>query len=258
MRLLMLGDDDEPLLTEYFYEDRPHYAILSHTWGPETSEVSYQDMLTGAGKQKSGYRKLLFCLQQARRDGLIYCWVDTCCIDRADHNELSEAITSMYKWYKKAVECYVYLPDVPFRPQDVDMIELWNASFCASRWFKRGWTLQELIAPSSLKFYNAEQSYLGTKETLVKLIQKTTGIPADVIQGGSLDGYSVEARLQWCKGRKTKRIEDEAYCLLGLFGIFMPLLYGEGDNAFVRLREQIDSKVQSEFIFYQGSGMPKG
>lgn len=235
----MLVNDDDLVLTEYFYERTPHYAVLSHTWGPDSEEVSFRDMERGTGKTKKGWQKLLFCAREARRDGLIYSWVDTCCIDTTNNNELTEAITSMYRWYRSAVECYVYLADVPDLETSFDDRSTWNTMFERSRWFTRGWTLQELIAPSNVKFYSQDYMYQGDKEELEEQIQRTTKIPVEVLRGADLGNYDTEEKMSWTKGRKTRRVEDGAYCLLGLFGIFMPLIYGEGKNAFIRLKEQI-------------------
>lgn len=235
----MLQEEGELVLTEYFYERIPHYAVLSHTWGPDSEEVSFRDMEMGTGRMKAGYKKLLWIARQARRDGLVYTWVDTCCIDKTNNSELSEAITSMYRWYNEAVECYVYLADVPSRELPLQEGTTWDSVFERSRWFTRGWTLQEMIAPSIVSFYSHDYEYLGNKEDFEQQINNTTGIPVAVLRGAKLDQYSVEERMSWSHGRRTKRIEDGAYCLLGIFGIFMPLIYGEGKNAFKRLREHI-------------------
>lgn len=133
MRLLQIQDSGKFSLVERVGNDIPPYAILSHTWGPSKDEVTYHDLLNGTGRNKMGYCKLEFCRKQAEQDRLQYFWVDTCCIDKTSSAELSEAINSMYSWYQAAEVCYAYLADVPS-----------NNTFSCSRWFTRGWTLQEL------------------------------------------------------------------------------------------------------------------
>jgi hypothetical protein len=107
MRLLERKPDGSLILREFIGSAVPAYAILSHTWGKE--EVSFQEVDAGTGKDKAGWRKIEFCAKQAGADGLRYIWVDTCCIDKRNVVELSEAINSMFRWYQKAARCYVYL-----------------------------------------------------------------------------------------------------------------------------------------------------
>ena len=140
MRLVYNNDGKFSLMQ--FFDDIPRYAILSHTWGPQ--EVTFGDMMDGNRTSKTGFDKIRFCGEQARRDGLLYFWVDTCCIDKTSSAELAEAINSMFRWYRDAAKCYVFLSDVP-RPT-VDSEDLpyqlpWESAFRTSRWFTRGWTL---------------------------------------------------------------------------------------------------------------------
>lgn len=241
MRLLRIDNGGGVSFTRDLIEDIPPYAILSHTWGPDDTEVTYSDLKDGTGKKKSGYDKLQFCIQQAQKDGLEHFWVDTCCINKADHAELSEAITSMFRWYHKATKCYVYLTDVSTRKRKHDEGEQdWKLSFRGSRWFTRGWTLQELLAPKTVAFFSREREWLGDKNTLEQNIYEITGIPTTALRGTPLCQFSTEERMRWAAKRNTKRPEDKAYCLLGVFNIFMPLIYGEGDNAFSRLKDEIN------------------
>jgi ankyrin repeat protein len=229
MRLLRVRDNNNFSLVNCPADDIPPYAILSHTWGPTDEEVTYQDLLNGTGGQKNGYRKLLFCRNQADLDNLEYFWVDTCCIDKSSSAELSEAINSMFYWYQAAEVCYAYLDDVPFKN--------W---FGQSRWFTRGWTLQELVAPSEVFFFDEEWNLLGNKKELQMQVSKCTRIPTSMLLGEkSLETFSIAQRMSWAAERKTSRIEDEAYCLMGIFDINMPLIYGERENAFIRLQEEI-------------------
>ncbi|KAH7092332.1 kinesin light chain 1 [Paraphoma chrysanthemicola] len=242
MRLIERNEDGKYSLTEFFGGDIPPYAILSHTWGADVDEVTLADLKSTTDTTKAGYRKLGFCADQAAKDGLRYFWVDTCAIDKSSSTELSEAINSMFTWYRNASQCYVYLSDVrvanitssPPAQQD------WYPAFQQSRWFTRGWTLQELIAPESVEFFSVQGVRLGDKESLLHELHDITGISLDALQGKPLNGFSVEERMSWVGQRKTKREEDIAYSLLGIFDVHMPLIYGEGrDKAFTRLKREL-------------------
>lgn len=225
----------ERLAPAQFYEPNlPEYAILSHTWGDE--EVSFQNMAnTGDFQKKRGWRKIHKTCAFARASRIKYAWVDTCCIDKTSSAELSEAINSMFHWYSKAKICYVYLED--FSPPLAMTTEPWLKE---CRWFTRGWTLQELIAPKNVIFYNKNWAYFGTKDQLCPHLSRITGIPARLLQDpNTLGEFSAAAKMSWAANRTTTRIEDMAYCLLGLFDINMPLLYGERGKAFIRLQEEI-------------------
>ncbi|KAN0072425.1 Heterokaryon incompatibility protein (HET) domain containing protein, partial [Elaphomyces granulatus] len=246
MRLLKLNDSGEFDLTRDFIlvaNDIPRYAILSHTWGPDTEEVNFQDMIDGTAKSKPGYNKIRFCEEQAERDGWKYFWIDSCCIDKSSSAELQEAINSMFRWYRDAAKCYVYLADVSRPALDTDgkSSQLsWELLFRKSRWFTRGWTLQELVAPVSVEFFSKEGEQLGNKRSLEQHIHEATGIPVKVLRGSPLSDFTVSERMSWAEKHDTTREEDKAYSLLGIFDVCMPLIYGEGrENAFRRLREEI-------------------
>jgi hypothetical protein len=136
----------------------------------------------------------------------------------------------MYRWYQNAQKCYVYLSDV--EAVDVD--------FKDGNWFTRGWTLQELIAPRVVEFYARNETFLGTRTTLEEQIHAVTGIALEALRGQDLTTFSIEERVSWVQNRVTTREEDRSYCLLGIFDVFMPVIYGEGDRAFVRLLEEIE------------------
>ncbi|KAN0067836.1 hypothetical protein V8E54_014083 [Elaphomyces granulatus] len=200
-------------------------------------------MIDGTGKRKTGYDKIRFCGEQAGRDGLEYFWIDTCCIDKSSSAELHEAINSMFRWYRDAAKCYVYLADVSRPSLDTGIKLPWELSFRKSRWFTRGWTLQELVAPAIVEFFSEEGEQLGNKKSLERHIHEVTGIPIKALQGSPLSDFSVSERMLWTEKRETTRKEDKAYSLLGIFDvyIYMPLIYGEGrENAFRRLREEMD------------------
>ncbi|KAM5388204.1 hypothetical protein ACJA88_000068 [Fusarium oxysporum] len=246
---------------EEFYGSKvPKYAILSHTWGQE--EVTFQDWADPTSViQKSGFTKIIEACEQARNDDYSYIWVDTNCIDKSSSAELTEAINSMFAWYSKADICYAYLSDVPtFKPIS------YAKEFRQSRWFKRGWTLQELLAPDCVVFYAADWSRIGTRSTLVRDIVEATGIGIRYLSSDPKTATathedwsevrspvsheaSIAERMSWLSRRETTRIEDMAYCMLGIFGIHMPLVYGEGLRAFLRLQEEILKTSDDHSLF---------
>jgi hypothetical protein len=233
MRLLKVKNDGCFSLTRFLPNSVPRYAILSHTWEAEDQEVTLQDIVNGVGGDKSGYQKIKFCGNQAQKDGLDYFWVDSCCIDRSNSTELSTAINSMFRWYRNAAKCYVYLTDVP--------TVSWESCFRNSRWFTRGWTLQELLAPKSVEFFSQEGIQLGDRHSVELQIQQATRIPTQVLRGDPLSQTGVDERISWIANRETTIEEDIAYSLFGIFDIHMPLLYGEGAiKALRRLGEEIE------------------
>ncbi|KAI0440658.1 vegetative incompatibility protein HET-E-1 [Xylaria telfairii] len=255
MRLLQLGVDDRLTITKDLL---PHelsqyeYAILSHTWGPDEGEVTFKDISEGTGLNKKGYQKILFCGRRAATDKLNYFWVDTCCINKPNLTEYAEAINSMFRWYRGASRCYVYLEDV-LRDDRLQIHEpprsTWKVAFRNSRWFTRGWTLQELIAPSSVEFFSLDGQRLGDKTSLEQEIHSITNIPIHVLRGASLSALSVEERIAWSDNRRTTRPEDKAYSLLGILGIHMSPIYGEGEGeAFERLRRISSARTSSTTV----------
>ena len=203
----------------------------------------FEDITNGTGKDKPGYEKIRFCGEQASQDGLQHFWVDTCCINKKDDAEVSRSINSMFRWYCNAIRCYVYLPDVKTRKRkrDEDLTESCELEFRRIRWFTRGWTLQELLAPASVEFFSRERKRLGDKNSLRQQIHEVTNIPYSALEGYPLSYFSVKERLQWIQHRQTKLEEDKAYSLLGIFGIYIFPIYGEGiANAFMRLQKEID------------------
>ncbi|KAF1932604.1 HET-domain-containing protein [Didymella exigua CBS 183.55] len=285
MRLLKYEEDGELTITPFDDNAIPPYAILSHTWGADTEEVTFADLAKGGGQAKRGYQKIRFCGEQASRDGLEYFWIDTCCINKESNAELSLAINSMFRWYRNSARCYVYLSDVSSPPLDTSLecnlraseilktewftwvwifllihpILRWCHSMIRrffllsepsspqsstpelkeSRWFTRGWTLQELLAPSRVEFFSKEHTRLGDTGSLTQQIHEITGIPREALQGVPLSQFSDKERFSWIEHRQTKIPEDKAYSLLGIFGIEMPLRYGEGAaGAFKRLEEE--------------------
>jgi hypothetical protein len=216
----------------------PKYAILPHTW-EEKQEVAFEEMGTPTANNKRGLRKIENFCKQAAIDNYNFVWVDTCCIDKRSSSELSEAINSMYEWYKHADRCYAYLSDV----KDRDLTRR-ESQLRVSHWFTRGWTLQELVAPKHVDFFGEDDKgdwfLLGTKDDLRNVISNITKIDANILKcSEGIFKASIAQRMSWASGRKTTRPEDIAYCLLGIFNVNMPLLYGEGEKAFTRLQEKL-------------------
>ncbi|THV00724.1 HET-domain-containing protein [Dendrothele bispora CBS 962.96] len=187
------------------------YAILSHRW-LHGEEVVNHEYLHPFGKtlSKSGYQKIQAVCRQARQDNLRYVWVDTCCIEQGNHNDVAANITSMYAYYQNAEVCYAYLVDVPQTrrfPED-------------SRWFGRGWTLQELLAPRTVIFFDKNWVRIGDKQSLQQDISRRTAIPPGVLSGEqSISDVNVLDRMSWAFWRTTTRPQDGAYCLQGLLGV---------------------------------------
>lgn len=241
MRLLRVHDIQ---LIEPPPDAIPPYAILSHTWAKD--EVSFVDMEGNSQlcRAKAGWYKIEAACKQASQDDLEFLWVDTCCIDKRSSAELSEAINSMFEWYRCARICYAYLADVDTLDSEH------RRQFNSSRWFTRGWTLQELLAPPDVTFYNRTWQDLGTKTDLAEKISSITGIPPTILYAtAEIFEQSVAQRMSWASRRETTRVEDIAYCLLGIFDVNMPLIYGEGEKAFMRLQEEIIKNHDDHSIF---------
>ena len=224
-------------LEEFTNHREVRYAILSHTW-EKGEEVQFSEFRNREATGKSGWRKIEKTCQLALNDGCEFAWVDTCCIDKTSSADLAEAINSMFPWYAGSEICYTYLAD--YDASDT------NARLSGSRWFTRGWALQELIAPGNVHFYDQSWGLIGTKDVLGQQISLITGIEHEVLLASKdrrledvLDQLPVARKMSWAAKRETTRIEDTAYCLLGIFGVNLPLLYGEGDRAFIRLQEEV-------------------
>ncbi|RDW59199.1 hypothetical protein BP5796_12123 [Coleophoma crateriformis] len=252
MRLL----NTHNLKIDTFFGNTPGYAVLSHTWGDY--EVTFREMESLGGKEAvlsamllpdnryKDYNKIVCSAEFARTRGFDYIWIDTCCIDKSSSAELSEAINSMFSWYKDAEICYAYLADV-FQDHSSRFSE---KELSKSRWFTRGWTLQELIAPKEVIFVSKSWQVLGTRRSLKHLIWDVTKVNESVLDGVSLDTIATGVKMSWASSRNTTRPEDTAYCLLGLFNVNMPLLYGEGkQKAFLRLQQEILRDSDDESIF---------
>jgi hypothetical protein len=258
MRLLRTGPYEPGCekfeLIEKFGSQIPKYAISSHTWGDDEvtyehirgptalerrllsndSEATYENMRGQNVRECKAYSKVVGAVRQAASDGHEYIWIDTCCIDKSSSAELSEAINSMYAWYQKAEVCYAFLKDVA--GPDAANFEV---NFKASRWFTRGWTLQELLAPQHVVFFGTLPAgfwiMLGDRVSLRSLISTHTRISTKfLIDSKELDDANIAQKMSWAAGCETTREEDLACCLLGLFSVNMPLLYGEGSRAFMR------------------------
>ena len=259
MRLLRTRDLE---FEEFLGGQLPWYAILSHTW--EQEEVSYQEMVKSRQDQrvrsKLGYMKIENCCKRAAKANYNYVWIDTCCINKESSAELSEAINSMYQWYSDAAICYAYLADVPEVKGGLKA----HPHFAKSRWFTRGWTLEELIAPTEVIFVASNWQPIATRQELSDSIAQITGIHEEALRDMDLDleRYSIAQRMSWAAKRTTTRPEDRAYSLMGLFNVNMPLLYGEGAKAFSRLQTAIINQSDDHTIFawtdQNERGRPRG
>ncbi|KAI0548332.1 heterokaryon incompatibility protein-domain-containing protein [Xylaria curta] len=252
MRLLQIEEDNFSFTKVYARDDEiPSYAIVSHTWGDEEDEILMTDIKENIYKKKAAYLKLKVCSAKAYAEGLRHIWMDTCCINQTDTVELARSINSMYRWYRNAARCYVYLSDVQSASAEstaaspLSKID-WEPAFRQSRWFARGWTLQELLASRAVEFLSSDGVKLGDKVSLEREIHQITGIDLAALGGTDLSKFSFEKRMSWAGGRKTKWEEDIIYSLLGIFGVYMSPRYGEGkDNAHRRLRNKVE-KLLSE------------
>ncbi|KAI0509007.1 HET-domain-containing protein [Xylaria bambusicola] len=256
MRLI----DVKTLELKEFHHKVPPYAILSHTWGDQ--EVTFQEYLLATNnsssshtyirsrpsdiKRKAGFAKILGACSRASADRLGYLWCDTNCIDKTSSAELSEAINSMYAWYHDSAVCYAYLSDVG----DFDRAGRGADEFRKSRWFTRGWTLQELLAPKEVIFFNANWESIANRNSLADIICRATMVHKGALEDrNTISEYSIAQRMSWAADRQTSKLEDIAYCLLGIFGINMSLRYGEGSKAFTRLQEEIIKVSDDQSIF---------
>ncbi|THU88053.1 hypothetical protein K435DRAFT_730246 [Dendrothele bispora CBS 962.96] len=224
----------------------PPYAILSHRWLDAKEEVNFNDYLhlRSETQKKAGYRKIVEARRKAANDYLEYIWIDTCCIDKSNESESDRNINSMYFYYQNSQICYVYLSDVWVKASLRAGATIWG-----TEWFKRGWTLQELVAPKRLIFFKADWEPIGERHQLTSVIHHLTGIPPSVLNGSTpVESLDICTRMSWCAGRKTTKPEDMAYCLFGILGVSMATDYSEGSrSAFTRLDEALVHKYPGKF-----------
>jgi hypothetical protein len=226
-------------LQEFTGSEIPKYAILSHRW--EGHEITFQDVQSvkfgpdlsplisdDNSHITAGWSKIKGACSQASKDRYSWIRIDSCCIDKTSSAELSEAINSRFLWYKNAEICYAYLSDV--HHEITENASDWSTEgFRNSKWFTRGWTLQELLAPRHLRFFSKRWVDLGNRKRLWFLVSEITGIG----DGENFKVATIAQKMSWASRRETTRSEDRAYSLMGLFGVNMPPLYGEGENAFI-------------------------
>lgn len=222
----------------------PPYAIISHTWFAKDEEVLLTDFQDASAEARVGYHKLQFCAKRALADGLQYFWIDTCCIDRSSEKEVTEALYSAFRWYRGAERCYAYLSDVSISDPDPSLRGSGLASrpeiVMESRWFRRGWTLVELLAPRQLDFFSSEGTWLGSRRTLETMISSGTGIPEAALRSKALNDFPIEQRISWAKGRETTLPPDAAYCLMGVLDVRIPINYEESQHdAMTRLMDEV-------------------
>lgn len=228
----------------------PPYAILSHRW--EYEEITFEDInpralqddtLSSFSTQlRASAKKIRGACAVARQQGFHYIWIDTCCIDKSSSEELRMALNSMFEWYREAAVCYTYFNDVIFSECGPNMFNSFREDRHGqpSEWFKRGWTLQELIAPRNMEFYDAHWTPMGTRNDLAALVGKVAAIRSEYLnEKQDFRNASVATKMSWMAGRKTSVVEDVAYSLLGIFDIHLAPQYGEGIRAFSRLQDEI-------------------
>ncbi|KAI0381464.1 heterokaryon incompatibility protein-domain-containing protein [Hypomontagnella monticulosa] len=270
----------------------PPYTILSHTWISPKDEITYQDIKrrkddieSSIFKQK-GWSKLKQYCDRAAKDGWEWAWMDTCCIDKTNPADTQEAINAMFRWYQNAGICYAYLEDVDILKilrvhedaellRGVDILEeadIDEISRCGdvadfnnflhtalrqfivgAKWFTRGWTLQELLAPHYLVLVDRAWRRIGTRESWAMEIREASKIEARHLTGfrpTDFQSCSIAMRLSWAARRETTVEEDETYSLIGLFGISMPLIYGEGRwRAFNRFQRELIAVYSDDSVF---------
>ena len=250
---------------EYCADERnTKYEILSHRW-QEGKEVGYEEMVGLAEmdqmkreeiRKLTGYQKILQSCKQAKKDGYKWLWVDTCCIDKRSSAELSEAINSMYRWYENSMVCYVYLHDINGSsfPTEPDTTR-YPTSDGWPEWFSCGWTLQEMIAPSNVWFFNKDWKPIDNKKVLAHTLACITQVPECILMDGLSSNCPCVAQIiSWAADRMTSQDEDRAYSLLGLLNMNMPMLYGEGKKVFCHLQEEIMHMSNDKSIFVWGCG----
>ncbi|KAK7461859.1 hypothetical protein VKT23_008289 [Stygiomarasmius scandens] len=247
----------------------PEYAIISHRWR-EGEEVGFAEFTTRAlDKNKpnacpSGYTKIMKACEQARRDEISWIWIDTSCIDQDNHEDVARSIKSMYAYYRNARVCYAWLHDVS---ASLTPSTTWNvveginsgglkAEVEESEWFSRGWTLQELLAPKEVIFFDRNWEEVGRRSVLTDVISLRTGIPEPVLEGiVPLQDVDMVKKLCWSVNRQTSKPEDQAYCLLGILGVSMEPCYGEGvQKAFDRLTKVLIEKYPGCWKVLDGVG----
>jgi hypothetical protein len=265
MRLIKITTDDRLVFTERFSRgyDIPPYAILSHTW-EEGQEVTYDDWINGRAMSKKGYEKIWFVKRQCQLDDLCHFWIDTCCLRKEDPDEHCDALSSMFRWYQNAARCYVLLSDVLYGKRKADSCDdsdaHWIPSFEKSRWFTRGWTLQELLALESVKFFSRDWRRLGDKSSLEEYISKWTKIPPQALQGVPRSQFLVEDRISWSKHRQTQLPQDRAYSLMSTLGACISgESYNQGaDRAWEELMEKSTKLEPNLRRIYPGDPREEG
>ncbi|KAG2748768.1 hypothetical protein P692DRAFT_20779992 [Suillus brevipes Sb2] len=240
----------------YFYpSELVKYAILSHRWLDE-GEPTYEEMTAGTAAGPGREKLEGFC-RKAKEYNVEFAWSDTCCIDKSSSTELDESIRSMFRWYENSHICIVHLA------QSKTIEDIPN-----DEWTKRGWTLQELLAPHKIKFFNkywmpmtvdlndkAPRTEPDGSFSILRALETATGIPRDVLASdhGCIHWKRVDERMAWAAGRKTTRVEDAAYSLMGIFHVSLQIAYGEGrDRAFCRLIEAIMQAGDPSVLNWRG------
>jgi Heterokaryon incompatibility protein (HET) len=234
----------------------PDYAVVSHRWEPGNNEITFQRFnptdLRSSNSLTPSLAKIKNACAKAREQSLYWLWIDTCCIDKTNSKELGNSLNSMFKWYQEATVCYAYLKDVVKATSGPQMFKSFDSDWPdqKSEWFKRGWTLQELLAPQYMEFYDHKWNFMGTRKKLAGDLQLVTDIDKIYLNGDRhFKKACVATRMSWMAGRTTQETEDIAYSMLGIFNVNMSPQYGEGDKAFIRLQRALIEAQIDESIF---------
>ena len=238
------------------------YAIMSHCWcaAGSVGEMQFRELDEATFetvrdlRNRPGYQKIVESCLLTHKEGLEWLWVDTCCIMRESETELSEAVNSMYQWYRNSEICFAYLHDVKFPLPPEPNTEMFPTSSSLPQWFSCSWTLQELLGARVIRFFDQDWHLIGDKDKLAPKLADITGIPADILTNGLPHPDdpcrpSAAQIMSWAADRKATTREDRAYALMGIFEVHMPTKYGEHERAFYRLQVSIMKEYNDHSIF---------
>ena len=248
-----------PEVFEHFYQmdlDKIQYAVLSHCWCTAgENELPFHEIknltIDAADKLQKldGYQRILGACKKAYDDGIEWLWAMPYCVPWGNGTDVSEAVNAMYRWCANSKRCYAYLHDVN---KDHPFIE---TSINNSKWFLCSWTLQPSIACRDMEFVDCNWTKIRNKANMAPALSSITGIPEQALTDGLPGPYnpcrpSVAQIMSWASKRETRRVEDQAYSLLGLFGVHLSVRYGEEEIAFQRLQEAIIKEYNNDHTIF--------
>ncbi|KAG1875820.1 hypothetical protein F4604DRAFT_1581727, partial [Suillus subluteus] len=260
-KMIVDGEEREDRIRECVKKELK-YAVLSHRWLPDNQEPLYHQVSKEPKEVADGpgWKKLeRFCHTAKVVHNCEFAWSDTCCIDKPSSSELEESIRSMFRWYRNSHVCIAFLSETA----DLAALQLQETGKSGEKavdaWFERGWTLQELIAPLQIKFYGANWKPLIQGSTndrnnrdskvIMEKISTLTDIHMDDLESFTPGIDRVPEKMLWASRRRTTRIEDRAYSLVGIFDISIMIVYGEGKRAFFRLIEEVIKRYDKWDVF---------